>query len=1017
MGSRHRTDNRQLGTQAAMQHRIEVIYKEDHKDPEGLSALGEARDLGIESVRDVRVLGVYIVDGRPAADDLRLLAERLFVDPVLQRYRLCGPGQPAWPWAEGEGVHTIEVSRKPGVMDPVQQSAMKGASDLGFGGKIDRIRTARKYLILGDLTGAELERMALKALANGAIEDVHVDQPQVDYPLRSPQYRFEALHVPIRRADDEELMRISREGVLSLTLEEMKTVQAHFASLGRDPTDLELEILAQTWSEHCVHKTLKGHVTYEGPVPPGWQDRVGPDGRLVIDNLLKETVARVTAELDKPWCVSVFEDNAGVIEFGEGYDVCFKVETHNHPSAIDPYGGANTGIGGVIRDPLGTGLGAKPIVNTDVFCFGPPDMPDQDVPPGALHPRRVLRGVVAGVRDYGNRMGIPTVNGAVYFDERYTGNCLVYCGNIGLIPHDKMRKGARPGDYVLAVGGRTGRDGIHGATFSSVELTSESEEVSSGAVQIGDAITEKKVVDTLLKARDRGLYSCVTDCGAGGLSCAVGEMGAEIGVEAEIRDVKLKYEGLSYTEIWISEAQERMVLSVPPESLDEIMGIFADEDVEATVIGRFTDDGILRVSYEGNVLAEMDMQFVHHGLPRFRETARWAPPALPDPLVEDSMAGAPAQLRRAGELALGGGQDCTESLKRILGAPNVRSKEWIIRQYDHEVQGQTVLKPLVGVTNDGPGDGCVIAPLLGSHRGFAVACGLNPKYGDIDPYHSAASAIDEALRNLIAVGGTLERTAILDNFCWGNTRKPEQLGTLVRAAMACYDVASGFGVPFISGKDSLNNEFNTGAEVIAIPPTLLISAISVMDDVRAATSMDLKEPGNLLYLVGVTYPELGGSHYYELFGLKGMTVPQVRVETARSVMEAVCRAGRRGLVRSCHDLSEGGLAVAAAEMAFAGGIGIDLDLARVPHEGDARWRRDDVLLFSESNSRFLVEVREPAAADFEATVRGLPAGRIGTLNGTNLVTVIGLGGGMAVRAELGSLKAAWQTPLFPGHED
>lgn len=998
-----------------MQYRVEVIYKQGARDPVGLAAMGEALDLGIRSVRDARALSVYIVDGALDEAELHLLAGKLFVDPVLREYRVCGPGQVEWPWAEGDGVHTIELARKPGVMDPAQQSAMKGAADLGLADKVERIRTARKYLLRGKLTADQLERLALKALANGSIEDVHIDAPQVDYPLQAPAYDFQLVTVPIRGAGDEELMRVSREGVLSLSLDEMKTAQAHFGALGRDPTDIELEILAQTWSEHCVHKTFRGHVTYQGPVPPGWEEYVDGDGHLVLDNMLKQTVARATRELDKPWCLSVFVDNAGVIAFDEDNAVCFKVETHNHPSAIEPYGGATTGIGGVIRDPMGTGLGAKPILNTDVFCFGPPDMAEADVPPGALHPRRVMKGVVAGVRDYGNRMGIPTANGAVYFDPRYTGNPLVYCGNVGLLPKDKINKAVRPGDHVLVVGGRTGRDGIHGATFSSVELTSESEVVSSSMVQIGNAITEKKVLDTLIQARDRGLYTCMTDCGAGGLSGAVGEMGAETGVEAEIADVPLKYEGLSYTETWISEAQERMVLSVPPEHLDEIMAIFTAEDVEATVIGRFTDDGMLRVRYRGNVVAEMPMEFVHGGLPRFTERAAWAPTARPDPLVPASLAVATDEERHACRRLLDGTQDCTGALLEILAAPNVRSKEWIIRQYDHEVQGQTVIKPLVGVDNDGPGDACVIAPVLGSNKGLAVACGLNPKYGDIDAYHSAASAIDEAMRNVVAVGGNLERTAILDNSCWGNTRKPEQLGTLVRAALACYDYAMGFGVPFISGKDSLNNEFNTGTEVIAIPPTLLISAMSVMDDVRAATTMDLKEAGNLLYMVGTTYPELGGSHYYELFGLIGMTVPQVRVESARAGMVAICRARAEGLVRSCHDLSEGGLAVAAAEMAFAGGFGLSLDLKAVAFGGDGDCPRDDVLLFSESNSRFLVEVRPGSAGAFEA-IMGDAARRIGEVSDADRLSITGLSGSNVIDADLASLKSAWQTPLVPTHD-
>ncbi len=994
-----------------MQYRVEVIHKEDCKDPEGLSALADVRDLGIRGVEQVHAIQVFLVDGALTCQETQELAERLFLDPVVQQYRICGPQQEPWPWAESGHVHTIEVKRKPGVMDPVEQSALKGAADLGLADRVKSVRTATKYLLRGDLSRRQLEQIASRTLANDTIEEVHIDEPEVAYPVRELEYEFELVHVPIREADDEELMRISREGVLSLTLDEMKTIQEHFVGLGREPTDLEMEILAQMWSEHCVHKTLKGHVTYEGPVPAGWEEYVAEDGRLVIDNLLAETVARATAELQKPWCISVFVDNAGIIEFDEAYGICFKVETHNHPSAIEPYGGANTGIGGVIRDPLGTGLGAWPIVNTDVFCFGPPDMPEEAVPRGALHPLRVLKGVVAGVRDYGNRMGIPTANGAVYFDERYTGNPLVYCGNIGLIPRDRVQKAPRPGDLVVIIGGRTGRDGIHGATFSSVELTSESEEVSSGAVQIGNPITEKKVVDTLMQARDRGLYTAITDCGAGGLSCAVGEMGETTGVEAEIGDVPLKYSGLSYTEIWISEAQERMVLAVPPENRDELLSLFAAEDVEATVIGRFTDDGQLRVRYNGNIVAHMDMDFVHHGLPRFEEFARWEPPQHVDPLVESSWKddACAATCRKV----LAGPEDWGRALRRILAAPNVRSKEWIIRQYDHEVQGQTVVKPLVGLQNDGPGDACVIAPRLGSTRGVAVGCGLNPKYGDIDTYHSAASAIDEALRNITAVGGSIERTAILDNFCWGNTRRPEQLGTLVRAALACYDCAVGFGVPFISGKDSLNNEFNTGDETIAVPPTLLISALSLMPDVRRAVTMDLKAPGNRLYQVGATYPELGGSHYLELFDLIGTTAPRVRVETARRTMIRLTRAIKEGLVRACHDLSEGGLGVAVAEMAFAGGMGVNVQLAEAPYRGPEAHRLDSVLLFAESNSRFLVEVEPRHAEEFEALLADLPVRCIGETADSEVLEVAGRNGDMILTEPLTELKSSWQTPLVP----
>ncbi|MCA9259167.1 MAG: phosphoribosylformylglycinamidine synthase, partial [Planctomycetales bacterium] len=550
----------------------------------------------------------------------------------------------------------------------------------------------------------------------------------------------------------------------------------------------------------CSHKTLAGRISYR-------------DERQTIqfENMLKETIFASTQQLrkqwgDDDWCVSVFKDNAGIVTFDDKYHVAFKVETHNHPSALEPYGGANTGIGGVIRDTMGTGLGARPVCNTDVFCFAPPDMLAEQLPPGVLHPSLVMRGVVSGVRDYGNRMGIPTVNGAVYFDERYLGNPLVYCGNVGVIPHDKAFKKTLPGDLIVAVGGRTGRDGIHGATFSSAELTQESEHLSGGAVQIGNAVQEKMVLDVLLAARDRGLFTAVTDCGAGGFSSAVGEMGEEIGAEVDLDQAPLKYEGLSYTEVWISEAQERMVLSVPEDKWQELHDLCISEGVEATVIGRFAPTGRLQLRYQGQVVADLSMEFLHNGRPPVVRQAVYEP-TLPQPLqlpVRD---------------------DYSADLLAVLGQLNVSSKEAIIRQYDHEVQGGSVLKPLVGVANDGPGDAAVVRPVLESRRGLVISCGMNPRYGELDAYHMAASAIDEAVRNCIAVGADPKRIALLDNFCWGDCEKNETLGSLVRAALACRDGALALETPFISGKDSLNNEFSyvdaDGArQTIAIPPSL-----------------------------------------------------------------------------------------------------------------------------------------------------------------------------------------------------
>jgi phosphoribosylformylglycinamidine synthase len=713
--------------------------------------------------------------------------------------------------------------------------------------------------------------------------------------------------------------------------------------------------------------------------------------QIHFDNLLKETVFKSTKELDKDWCISVFADNAGVVEFDEDSAICFKVETHNRPSALDPYGGAATGIGGVIRDPMGTGLGARPIANTDIFCFGPPDKKLEEIPKGVLHPRRIMKGVVAGVRDYGNRMGIPTVNGAIYFDERYLGNPLVYCGNIGIMDKKKCFKHPQSGDFVLVVGGRTGRDGIHGATFSSGEITHEYEAIFSHAVQIGNAITEKKMLDVLVQANEAGLYEAITDCGAGGLSSAVGEMGKDLGAEVDLEKVPLKYAGLNYSEIWISEAQERMVIAVRGDNLETIRKIFDSENVESTVIGRFTDTKKLILRYNGQQVAEMDMGFLHEGVPRYSRKALWQTPQLSEPSLPEK-------------------ESYNEELLKILSSHNVASKEWVIRQYDHEVQGTSVVKPLTGVTNDGPSDAAVIRPKFDSDKGIAISCGMNPLYGDIDPYWMALAGIDEAIRNLVCVGGRFNRIALLDNFCWGNCTKPETFGPLVRAAQACYDGATAYGSPFISGKDSLNNEFSCeDGRQISIPSTLLISAISIVDDVSKCVTMDAKEAGNLLFIAGETKNELGGSHYYKINGQLGANVPKVDLEIGPKIAERIGRAVADDLVVSCHDCSEGGLAVALAEMAFAGGLGIEADLRGLPRSDDCS--RTDAQLFSESNSRYILEVRPEKYEAFAKLMLNLPFGQVGTVTEEKALVIRAENGETVIESDLTSLKQAWQEPL------
>jgi phosphoribosylformylglycinamidine synthase len=950
--------------------RIELALKEGYYDADAEGIKQAALDLDVSGVDHVDYFRVFYLNGDLSQAEKERIAHELLADGVTDTVSIDKPLSRD----HTRGAWSVEITLNRGVTDMVAQTTEKGVNDLGIE-SIQSIKTARRYELQGNLSTSDRDLLLQKVLMNKVIE--HVKQPDeiLFFPAHEPP--FERIDVPLRMAGDDELRRISEERDLFLNVEEMRTIRDYFdATEKREPTDIELEMIAQTWSEHCSHKSLTGRIEYEG---------------RVIDNLLKQTVFRVTRELGKSWCVSVFKDNAGVIEFDDDYHICFKVETHNHPSAMEPYGGANTGIGGVIRDPLGTGLGARPVANTDVFCFGPVDWPHQQLPKGTLHPKRVMQGVVAGVRDYGNRMGIPTINGSIYFDDRYLGNPLVYCGNVGILPVDKVEKEIVPGDLILVVGGRTGRDGIHGATASSGELHHESEGTWSNAVQIGNPIVEKKLVDTLMQARDRGLYRAITDCGAGGLSSAVGELAETTGAVVDLEQVPLKYQGLTYMETWISEAQERMVIFVPPDKVDEIQTLFKTEDVEATVIGHLTDDRRMHLRYQGHTVGQLDMGFLHDGMPKPVRKAEYTPPLSKQVTAEPT-------------------SSTGEMLHRILAAPNVCSKEWVIRQYDHEVQAGSSIKPLVGVDNDGPGDASVVRPRLDSYRGVVLANGLNPKYGLIDPYAMAASAIDEAVRNILAVGGRFDRIALLDNFCWGNTNKPDRMGSLVRAAEACYDIARIYETPFISGKDSLNNEFQTDeGETISIPPTLLISAITLIDDVRSAVTMDLKTPGNSLYLIGETRREMGGSHYYEVLGLDSADVPQVYAREARRLYLKLNQAMKMGWIRACHDCSEGGLAVTLAEMAFAGGWGAEVDLSSVPRTGDVD--RDDMILFSESNSRLVLEVEDENGYHLERLFHDLPCASIGQVTSQDRLVCRGLDGRAVIDETIKSLKHSWQQTL------
>lgn len=983
--------------------RVEVALKTGITDAHGNSIKKQIiEDLRID-VDSVQTIDVYTINVNLTQDQVKRIASDLLTDPITQEYRINKSFDRPFTVA-------IEVGFKPGVTDNVGATTVEGIEDL-LGIKLasnESVHTSKLYLLNGNISQEEAEKICLGLLANPLIEryqiwrsgdDIQATVKQIATLAQTQDFKVQVAEVNLDVSDDE-LMEISRKGVLSLNLEEMRLIRDYFkdervkaerekVGLGAKPTDVELEMLAQTWSEHCKHKIFNAKITYT------------EDGQTEeIDSLFKTYIKKATEEISKrkDWLVSVFIDNAGVVEFDDEYNMCFKVETHNHPSALDPYGGAVTGIVGVNRDPMGTGIGADLIFNTDVFCFGPPDFDYGKLPPSVLHPKRIFRGVRKGVEDGGNKIGIPTVNGAILFDDAYVYNPLVYCGTGGLM---KKKIAGKPshvkvvnaGDLIVMVGGRIGKDGIHGATFSSVALD---EETSSAAVQIGAPIVQRKMQDALREAREAGLYNAITDNGAGGLSSSVGEMSEFCGgCEVDLEKAPTKYPGLQPWELWVSESQERMTVAVAPEKIDEFLDLCRRRDVEATVIGTFTDSGKVHVKYDGKTVLYLDMEFVHEGLPGLKLTANWRPNLEPEPDI------APVDIAKA--------------LKQILGNYNVCSKEWVIRQYDHEVQGASVVKPLVGVKNDGPSDASVIRPLIDSKRGIAVSNGINPRYGEIDTYWMAASAIDEAIRNITAVGGDPDRVAILDNFCWGNPIYSEanpdgdhKLAQLVRAAKGCYDAAVGLGTPFISGKDSFHNEYRLENKTIAIPPTLLISAIGVVPDVERAVTMDAKAAGDIVYVLGMTYDELGGSHYYMINGVRGYQAPKVNVQEAIKLYRALHKAIREGLVASCHDCSEGGIAVAAAETAFAGGLGMRIDLSKVPSAEDLPdWK----VLFSESNSRFVVTVSPQKARAFEDTLAGCMFAAVGEITSDGRFAVSAKDGSVLVDLNIGELKEAWQAPL------
>ncbi|MBN1665656.1 MAG: phosphoribosylformylglycinamidine synthase subunit PurL [Anaerolineales bacterium] len=912
--------------------------------------------LGLDAGIHLKITDLFFVEGDLDPDALHELTINLLCDPVTQTYE--------WHPIDADRVTTFEpnaslldVIYRPGVTDTVANELLDAGRRLGLKG-LEAAATGTRYTFQPRLSEEKLHHIARNLLVNDTIQRYSLNAIQPEFSA-STRDCLQVEQIELRFLSESDLLLLSQARRLALNAEEMRAVQSYFMEQQRPARDAELETIAQTWSEHCIHKTFRALIH----IRSGNQQQT-------IDNLLKTCFRAATEQINAPWVRSAFVDNAGVIEFDQDFDLSFKVETHNHPSAIEPFGGANTGVGGVVRDILG--VSHRPVANTNALFFGPPDLPLTDLPAGVLHPSRIRAGVVAGIEDYGNKLGLPTVNGLVFYHPGYTANPLVYCGCVGIGPRACHPRQASPEDRIIVLGGRTGRDGLRGATFSSLTMNAQTGQVAGASVQIGDPITEKGLLEVVTRARDAHLYTAITDCGAGGLSSAVGEMAAELGARVDLATVPLKYAGLAPWEIWLSEAQERMVMAVPVENLEALADICATYWVEWSDIGVLEDSGRLRVFHGDLPVVDLENSFLHT-CPK-RELAAQIPVQLPPtqaPIAALSTRSTPADL-----------------LLGLLAHRNIASKEAIIRVYDHEVRGGTVVKPLVGPHHDGPSDAAVIKPRETSGwRGFVLANGCNPLIGEQDAYAMAVSAVDEAVRNAVVVGADPERIAILDNFCWGDPLRPETLGDLVQAARGCYDAALHYHTPFISGKDSLNNEY-TGPDGYrhAIPGTLLISSIAIHPDVRQAVTMDLKAPGNPVYLLGQWSPALAGSHAVATGGLACFAqakclsqAPQLPLQ-APAVYRAFHQAVMSGLVQSAHDLSEGGLGVAAAEMALAGRIGLRLDTA-VLHEDPA------VALFAETNGCLLVEVLTGCADKFQGLFEGLPLQRLGTTISTETFVV------------------------------
>ncbi len=947
-----------------MPHRIEVGFRVS--DTRASARTTQLAQLSFgNALKEVFIVDVYTLDKDFSDEDLQKIGSAL-ANPVLQDFSVDEAySVPEFDWA-------IEIGFLPGVTDNVGHTAQEiteNLLDVEFDGQ-EAVYSSQITYVKGDLTREQAQEIG-ESMANKLIQRITIKSsdewkssggmdmlvPRVNLH-HEPQVDEVDLDIP-----DEELIKLGKQGVpnadgsrrgpLALSLDYLHTIKDYFTKEGRKPTDIEIESLAQTWSEHCKHTIFADSMDE------------------IEDGIYNYYIKRATNEIrkakgDSDFCVSVFKDNSGGIVFDDEWIVTDKVETHNSPSALDPFGGSITGIVGVNRDTIGFGMAAKPIVNRYGFCFADPSdasplYKGENKTQKMLPPRRIMDGVIHGVNVGGNCSGIPTPNGFMYFDKRYKGKPLVFVGTVGLMPKKVCgkpgwEKKAQPGDKVVVIGGRVGQDGIHGATFSSEAMDSGS---PSTAVQIGDPITQKKLSDAVVKeARDMDLYNSITDNGAGGISCSVAEMAKECGgCYVDLDTVPLKYPGLDPWQTWISESQERMTLSIPSEKLDKFLDLMKRRGVEATVIGDFNDSGRCEVVYKGKKIMDIDMDFLHDGLPASHLETTYTKPTHDEPNVD-----CPSHL--------------TDAMHAMISRLNVCSYDFVSHQYDHVVQGSTIIGPVHGKGRVN-GRAAVMAPILESERGIVLSRGLNPRYSDIDTYHMASCAIDTAIRNAVSVGVNLDKLALLDNFCWCSSDDPERLGQLKAAAKACYDYSTVYGTPFISGKDSMFNDFkgydeNGESIKISVPPTLLISTFGITDDYRKSVSLDAKFAGDLVYVIGETKEELGASEYFDQLGFVGNGIPQVDAQYAMKIYRAVIEAIQKGLLASCESVVAGGLGVSLARKAIAGDLGMDLALGSVTGE-----MRPDYALFSETQSRFVVTVNPAKKDEFEALFADLPLYAIG----------------------------------------